>query len=103
MEQIKAPFSQEQVDKLNQFQKTGKFHPFTCCSPEYIPECKRALNQGETYEEREGILIAKTEGFICPCGKYKQNWAYAFMADGKEPELSGSEEETLDDDEDTYW
>lgn len=80
MEKIKAPFTQEQVDKLNEFQKLGKFHPFTCCSPD-IFDCKRKKDEGETPEERQGILIASNEGWICPCGKYQQDWAYSFMID----------------------
>lgn len=79
-EVIKAPFSEEQVIKLNEYQKSEKGHPFTCCSPSDITDCKRKNdNPEDTYEEREGILIATKEGWICPCGKYKQNWAHPFM------------------------
>ena len=62
---IYAPFSDEQVLKLNEFQKSKKFHPFTC-------DCGRD-------REDKGILIATNEGWICPCGEYKQNWAHSFM------------------------
>jgi hypothetical protein len=81
MKKIEAPFTKEQVDKLNNYQKEGVFHPFTCCSPPDIKECKRINNEGETYEEREGILIATELGWICPCGKYKQDWAHSFMTE----------------------
>ena len=30
MEKIKAPFTKEQVDKLNEYQQQGKMHQFTC-------------------------------------------------------------------------
>lgn len=76
----KAPFTQEQVDKLNDYQRNGKMHPFTCCSPSDIKECKRRSGEGSTYEEKEGILIATVEGWVCPCGKYKQDWSHSFMS-----------------------
>lgn len=85
MENIKAPFTKEQVKKLNEYQKQGKFHQFTCCSPEEIPECLRAMKEvdGKIIEgTSNGILIAREEGWICPCGKYKQNWAHSFMVGG---------------------
>lgn len=67
--------TEEEVLKLNKQQKDGKFHPYTCCSPREIPECYRRNNIGDTYEEREGVLIATSEYWICPCGKYKQNYS----------------------------
>ncbi len=67
MEKITAPFTEEQVERLNKYQNERRFHPFTCCSY----GCKR---------EDEGILIATKDGWVCPCGKYKQDWAHDFMA-----------------------
>ena len=69
MNQIKAPFTKEQVIKLNEYQHKGNFHPFTCGGE----HCVRS--------EREdgGLLIATEEGWICPCGKYKQDWCHSFM------------------------
>ena len=32
-------------------------------------------------EENEGILIAQEDGWICPCGEYRQDWAHAFMTE----------------------
>lgn len=75
---IKAPFTDEQVKTLNEYQKCGMMHPFTCCSPEDIPECLRTKGG-----PHEGLLVATTEGWVCPCGKYKQDWAHEFMADAK--------------------
>ncbi len=72
MDKITAPFTKEQVKALNEYQQKGFFHPFTCCAYE---GCKRGQ------DVNEGILIAAEEGWICPCGKYKQNWAHAFMAE----------------------
>jgi hypothetical protein len=79
MSQENKTFIQIQIDRLNEMQRTEGLHPFTCCSPDDIPECKRAKNEGETPEEREGVLIATVEGWICPCGKYKQNLVHPFM------------------------
>lgn len=78
---INTPFSDDQVDKLNNFQKQGQFHPFTCCSPPEIKECYRANNIGDTWEENEGILKATNDGWVCPCGKYTQKWAHNFMTE----------------------
>lgn len=71
---ITAPFTKDQIEKLNEWQKSGRFHPFTCCSPRDIPECQRRsrLNDGE--------LIPTENGWVCPCGKFTQNWAHDFMA-----------------------
>lgn len=72
MEKIKAPFTEEQVKNLNDYQELGCFHPFTCCSHD---DCDRRK------QPNEGRLRATTEGWVCPCGKWKQDWAHAFMAD----------------------
>ena len=62
---METKWSKEVVDKLNAYQKEGKFHPYTCCS---YNGCKRSE------ENNWGELIATEDGWICPCGKYKQNW-----------------------------
>jgi hypothetical protein len=74
-ERIYAPFTDEQVEKLNRFQSTKSIHPFTCCTPSEIRECQRRLRRNE------GILIATNDGWVCPCGEYVQDWAYAGMLD----------------------
>ena len=129
MEEITAPFTEEQVKNLNDFQKSGRFHPFTCCSDEKSPSCKRRASGDARWkkyfeykskgidwlkqqikelndpdydpekladiqmanvlaardipytDENDGVLVATTEGWVCPCGEYKQNWAHAFMAE----------------------
>lgn len=67
---IESPFTKEQVTQLNNYQNSGKFHPFTCGGE----HCKRSER------EDEGILIATEAGWVCPCGKYTQQWAHKFMA-----------------------
>ena len=61
-------WSQEQVDALNKMQQSRVTHPYTCpnrVSPEHKPG-RRDL----------GLLVATTEGWVCPeCG-YRQEWAH---------------------------
>lgn len=75
MDKIEAPFSNEQVKSLNDYQQERIFHPFTC--DRKSPECETKTNPDDILAE--GVLIATTEGWVCPCGKYKQNWAHSFM------------------------
>lgn len=69
-EKIYAPFTDEQVEALNTYQQETWGHSFTCCGFDGCRRSKR-LDEGE--------LIATNEGWVCPCGKYKQNWAHGFM------------------------
>lgn len=64
-ELVEAPFSVDQIQSLNEYQKAGIFHPFTCGTD----GCR-------------DDLIATGEGWRCPsCMKHEQNWAHTFMAD----------------------
>lgn len=75
-DKIVAPFTEQQVINLNKYQSSGRMHPFTCGGA----ECNRSER------EDEGILIATTEGWVCPCGKYTQNWAHDFMVENQLPD-----------------
>lgn len=55
-----APWSDEQVRSLNDYQVSGFMHEFTC-------RC------GE-------VLVAMPDGWTCDCG-YTQQWAHRWMAD----------------------
>jgi hypothetical protein len=80
MEQIKAPWSQEQIDALNRYQREGNFHPFTCGGNRSDAAHKR---YAEEHGDRDwGLLVATPEGWVCPVCGYKQNWAHGFMAGG---------------------
>lgn len=59
---IKAPWTQEQVDALNNYQKSGMFHGYTC---------------GGAHEVSQ-LLVSTINGWECPlnCG-YSQDWAHA--------------------------
>ena len=64
VEKLQAPWSSDQVDALNQFQRRGDVHEFTC------PE-----NHGGA----DRTLIATKEGWICPHCDYRQDWAHPAM------------------------
>ena len=71
LEQIYAPFTPEQVAILNDYQTTGRGHPFTCGS---------GNRDDDAHLDGEGILVASVEGWKCPFCDYRQDWAYKFMA-----------------------
>lgn len=61
---IKAPWTAEQVDNLNRFQRQSLFHPFTCPGHE---------------DGGDRSLVATRSGWICcHCG-YRQDWAHKGM------------------------
>lgn len=49
---------------LNDYQRSGVMHPFTC------PLCG-------------ADLVARVRGWSCPNDWYTQTWAHAFMANGE--------------------
>lgn len=61
---LKAPFTAEQVDKLNEWQSLGYVHEFTC--PGHEGGGSRTL-------------VATRRGWICCHCDYKQNWAHGMM------------------------
>jgi hypothetical protein len=72
---VKAPFTDAQVEKLKEYQASGKFHPFTCCSSGTEKNCHRINGKGE------GLLIPSNKGWVCPCGEITQNWCHSFMCE----------------------
>jgi len=78
---MNTSFTDIVVKELNERQNDSRFHPYTCCG-DGISECFRNAatlkrSEGETVEytnENEGVLIATTDGWVCPCGKYTQKW-----------------------------
>lgn len=88
MPQIKAPFTPEQVLKLKAWQDgTIRWifdlggvlhsmppHPFTCCGHN---NCERRK------QPNEGRLIPSTEGWVCPCGAWKQDWCHDYMVNNE--------------------
>ncbi len=60
---IYAPFESAQVDSINAYQQSGRFHPFTCQTGD---------------RER---LVAYPAGLECPRCGYAQDWVHTWMAD----------------------
>lgn len=60
-------WTDEQVRHINEFQRSGAFHPFTCNCP---------------HPERNDRLTAYPDGLRCGHCSYHQTWVHDFMADG---------------------
>lgn len=65
LKKITAPWTQEQVDLLNAAQTSGYLHPFTCPGDRDVCKFHRDL-------------IATVDGWVCGCGRYRQDWAFDF-------------------------
>lgn len=75
---IEAPWTDDQVSVLNQFQSGRLFHPFTCGGDrtDAAHRAYQAEHGGDF-----GQLVADKDGWHCPVCDYRQNWAHGFMAD----------------------
>lgn len=62
---IRAPWTQKQVDDLNQMQQSGTVHPYTCGGE----------RTDKDHIDGQGILVATVNGWVCPYCDYKQNWS----------------------------
>jgi hypothetical protein len=87
---IKPPWSKELVDKLNENQHSGIYHPYTCgnCRDKYGIYYARNKQTGferhmtilgKPTEDEEVIihdreLVATENGWTCPTCDYKQDW-----------------------------
>ncbi len=68
MTDVYAPWTNQQVAALRDYQTSFKFHPYTC---------KRCSDNDDL---PSSILIPTTAGWVCPvheCG-YTQDWAHSF-------------------------
>lgn len=72
LQRITAPFTADQVDALNRWQRYGRVHPFTCGS---------GNRTDAAHQDGEGKLVATLSGWHCPYCTYTQNWAHAFMVE----------------------
>jgi len=66
MAHLSAPWTPEQVEALNRWQRCNYVHEFTC------PHPHGPLTHGR-------ILIATKNGWTCPTCDYTQNWAHSWM------------------------
>ena len=71
----RAPWTPDQVESLNGFQKSGFMHPFTCPRD----EDEKHLETSDDFHDT--ILIATIDAWRCPTCDYTQDWAHSFMAD----------------------
>lgn len=79
-ESIKAPWTPEQVSKLNEWQTCGHVHPFTCGGERGdVAHIAYSLSSNQM---DEGVLVATESGWVCPACSYKQDWAHDFMFTG---------------------
>lgn len=65
-------FTSEEVQSLNDYQKSGVFHPFTCGS---------GRRTDADHLDGEGLLVATENGWVCPYCDFTQNWAHEFTKD----------------------
>jgi hypothetical protein len=72
---LKAPWTPEQVEKLNVQQANRALHPFTC-NGRRTDEAHRAY-QAE-HGGDFGQLVATPVGWICPVCGYTQDWAMIY-------------------------
>ena len=63
-EELRSPYTDDQVASINSFQDVGRFHPFTCGTA----ACGTRL-------------LAVNAGLLCPKCNYTQQWVWAWMAD----------------------
>lgn len=67
---VEAPWTMEEVKRLNAIQNDRRYHPFTCAS---------GNRTDKNHLDGEGVLLATTTGWVCPYCEYTQNWAHDFM------------------------
>lgn len=72
---VVAPFTDDQVKSLNDYQVSGVMHPFTCGG------CRDRLGIREGKFVNDRLLVATPAGWVCPTCDYTQDWAWAWMAD----------------------
>jgi hypothetical protein len=73
---VKTPWTEEQVDNLNRWQRCGRVHPFTCAGDRADAAHKAYADE---HGEDWGQLIATPTGWVCPVCSYTQDWAHDFM------------------------
>lgn len=67
IERTKAPWSDIQIAFLETRQTSPNIHPYTCNRES--PKCEKKADPN-----KDGVLKATKDGWICPCGEYKQDW-----------------------------
>lgn len=73
-------WSASQCRKLNDYQRRGHMHPFTC-GGDRSDDAHTAYARKHRDRDR-GLLVATPFGWRCPVCKYTQTWAHGFMFKG---------------------
>ena len=69
----KNTWDQETIEKLNDYQRNGHFHPYTCGSGNRGDEAHRKY--ADEYKDPDwGLLVATENGWKCPVCDYTQDW-----------------------------
>ncbi len=63
MDRVMAPFTEDQVASVKEYQASGSFHPFTC------PACHGSP-----------VLAIEESRLYCTTCKYEQTWVWDMMA-----------------------
>ena len=63
-------WTDEQIEHLRRRQADRTLHPYTCGGLGPDDVCHRARGVDD------GVLIPTREGFVCPCGEYRQEWVH---------------------------
>jgi hypothetical protein len=71
-----APWSEDQVRNLEEWQATPWVHPYTCA------DCRDA----DPDVEEEHLLVPTVDGWTCPSCPRRQGWCLALMLDGPWPD-----------------
>ena len=66
-----APWTDDQVERLNAWQNNVHVHPFTCAYRGVKPHPWKGHDRG--------ILIATNKGWICEFCDYTQDWAFSIQ------------------------
>ncbi len=92
-----APWTAEQVEKLNEYQNCEWVHEFTCPNHNdfdhqqsvtvIVPANAADMEDGTTVAIG-GQLVARLDGFHCFVCGYHQTWAHDFMLFGAPPRPS---------------
>lgn len=84
---ITAPFSDEQVKELKNWQRNYKVQPLTCPN-------RDAPGHIERLNREKGTLVPYRAGWFCLDCDYSQDWAHKFMVDafGEDEEATYEEE-----------
>jgi hypothetical protein len=67
---IRAPFTPEQIEALNAWQRNGQVHPYTCGNA----QCR-----AEHHHVDGSVLVATTTGWVCEHCGYTQEWAHELL------------------------